>query len=98
MSLRNALGFGQSSAELRRLLVESPLRGPVYPVGSLRRGVSGRALSPLTSLGGARREAAYERAPPRLAAGGAREGHEPLLRALEPVALELVEAAGVGHG
>jgi SAM-dependent methyltransferase len=61
-------------------------------------GVSRRGLFTLSFLAGGRDEVDYERASHRVVAGWDRDGHEPLLRALEPVALELVEAAGVGHG
>jgi ubiquinone/menaquinone biosynthesis C-methylase UbiE len=61
-------------------------------------GVSRRGLFTLGFLSRDREEVDYERASHRVVAGWDREGHEALLRALEPVALELVEAAGVGHG
>jgi SAM-dependent methyltransferase len=61
-------------------------------------GVSRRGLFTLDFLAGGREEVDYEGATRRVVAGWDRDGHEPLLRALEPVALELVEAAGVGHG
>jgi SAM-dependent methyltransferase len=61
-------------------------------------GVSRRGLLTLGFLARDREEIDYERASDRVVAGWDREGHEPLLRAVEPVALELVEAAGVGHG
>jgi SAM-dependent methyltransferase len=61
-------------------------------------GVSRRGLFTLGFLGRDRDPIDYERASHRVVAGWDRDGHEPLMRALEPVALELVEAAGVGHG
>jgi SAM-dependent methyltransferase len=61
-------------------------------------GVSRRGLFTLGFLARDRDDVDYEGASDRVVAGWDREGHEPLLRALEPVALELVEAAGVGHG
>jgi SAM-dependent methyltransferase len=61
-------------------------------------GVSRRGLFKLGFLARDRDEVDYEGASDRVVAGWEQDGHEPLLRALEPVALELVEAAGVGHG
>jgi SAM-dependent methyltransferase len=61
-------------------------------------GVSRRGLFTLGFLARDREEVDYEGASQRVIDGWNRDGHEPLLRALEPVALELVEAAGVGHG
>jgi SAM-dependent methyltransferase len=61
-------------------------------------GVSRRGLFTFGFLAGVREEIDYEAASERVIAGWERDGHEPLMRALEPVALELVEAAGVGHG
>src|SRR5690242_11487898 len=65
-------------------------------------GVSRRGLFTLGFLAGARDDARdevdYAGASERVVAGWERGDHEPLMRALEPVALELVEAAGVGHG
>ena len=61
-------------------------------------GVSRRGLFTLGFLGRERDEVDYQSASDRVVAGWERGGHEPLMRALEPVALELVEAAGVGPG
>lgn len=65
-------------------------------------GVSRRGLFTLGFLAGARDDARdevdYAGASERVVAGWERGDHEPLMRALEPVALELIEAAGVGHG
>jgi SAM-dependent methyltransferase len=58
-------------------------------------GVSRRGLFSLDFLPGKRESVDYEAAAERVVAGWDAEGHEPWQRALEPVALELVEAAGV---
>jgi SAM-dependent methyltransferase len=61
--------------------------------------VSRRGLFSLDFLAGAREEVDYEAATDRVVAGwDDPDGHEPWQRALEPVALELVEAAGVERG
>jgi SAM-dependent methyltransferase len=60
--------------------------------------VSRRGLFRLSFLAGARETVDYEAATDRVVAGWDAEGHEPWQRALEPVALELVEAAGVQRG
>jgi SAM-dependent methyltransferase len=61
-------------------------------------GVSRRGLFTLGFLAGDREEVDYRAATDRVVAGWEQAGHEPWLRALEPVALELVEGAGVGPG
>jgi SAM-dependent methyltransferase len=61
-------------------------------------GVSRRGLFTLGFLAGGREEVDYRAATESVVAGWEQDGHEPWLRALEPVALELVEAAGVGGG
>jgi SAM-dependent methyltransferase len=61
-------------------------------------GVSRRGLFTLDFLAGARENVDYEAATDRIVAGWDAEGHEPWQRALEPAALELVEAAGVRRG
>jgi SAM-dependent methyltransferase len=61
-------------------------------------GVSRRGLFTLGFLARDQVEIDYEGASQRVIDGWDRDGHDPLMRALEPVALELVEAAGVGHG
>jgi SAM-dependent methyltransferase len=61
-------------------------------------GVSRRGLFTLGFLPSRSEPVDYETATDRVIEGWDRDGHEPWQRALEPVALELVEAAGVGHG
>ena len=61
-------------------------------------GVSRRALFGFGLLARARAEIDYEGVTERVADGWERDGHEPLLRALEPVAGTLVELAGVEEG
>jgi SAM-dependent methyltransferase len=61
-------------------------------------GVSRRGLFSLDFLASKRDPVDYEAATDRVIEGWDREGHEPWQRALEPVALELVEAAGVQRG
>jgi SAM-dependent methyltransferase len=61
-------------------------------------GVSRRGLFTLDFLAGGRESVDYEAATARVVAGWDADGHEAWQRALEPVALELVEAAGVQRG
>lgn len=60
--------------------------------------VSRRGLFTLGFLAAKRDPVDYEAATDRVVAGWDRDGHEPWQRALEPVALELVEAADVHRG
>jgi len=61
-------------------------------------GMSRRALLRLRLTERARADIDYAGVTDRVRAGWERDGYEPLLRALEPVATELVEAAAVGGG
>ena len=61
-------------------------------------GVSRRGLFTLGFLAGKSDPVDYEAATERVVDGWDRDGHEPWQRALEPVALELVEAADVHRG
>jgi SAM-dependent methyltransferase len=61
-------------------------------------GLSRRGLFSLDFLATGRESVDYEAATARVVAGWDADGHEPWQRALEPVALELVEAAGVQRG
>ena len=70
----------------------------MYPVASASMGVSRRGLFTLGFLAGKAEPVDYESATERVVDGWDREGHEPWQRALEPVALELVEAADVHAG
>jgi SAM-dependent methyltransferase len=61
-------------------------------------GVSRRGLFTLGFLAGRTEPVDYETATEQVIEGWDRDGHEPWQRALEPVALELVEAADVHRG
>jgi SAM-dependent methyltransferase len=68
------------------------------PPGREPRGISRRALLGLGFTARARADIDYHGVTERVRAGWEREGHEPLLRALEPVADVLVELADIGPG
>ena len=66
--------------------------------GQLARWAGGEELPPRQRVDPARMTAAHEQATAAIRAGWEREGHEPWLRALEPVGAVLVEAAKVEEG
>jgi SAM-dependent methyltransferase len=63
-----------------------------------QQGISRRSLLRLGLSARARADIDYDGVTQRVRAGWERDGHEPLLRALQPVAAVLAEVAGVGAG
>ena len=80
---------GQEPDDAHRISRRSLLRG------QLARWAGAEELPPRPRVDRTRMTAAHEQATADVRAGWERDGHEPWLRALEPVAEALVEAAGV---